>query len=200
MVGNPDDEPDRLAAKIVSAMDRLARGQRSHRQAVASHHGLTPLQLDLLTTLADGPPPQPLVGLLALELGVSQPTITESLQALERKALLTRRRDPADRRRTIIALTAAGADLIDALGRAERDLVRSVGTLPRSDQETTLEALLALIARHVHAGYIAVARTCMTCRFHQQTPAGRHRCTLLNLDLPPADLRVNCPDHQSTTP
>ncbi len=195
-VTDVDDRNDRVAVKIVAAMDRLARGRRSHRQAIASHHGLTPLQLDLLTTLADGPPPEPLVGRLARELGVSQPTITDSLGALEHKELVTRDRDDADRRRTAVALTAVGSDLVDRLRAAERELVHRVGALHHSDQEAILEGLLTLIARHVDAGHIAVARTCMTCHFHQPTPTGGHRCTLLELDLPPADLRVNCPEHE----
>ena len=72
-------DPDRptgpaLPAKVVDALARLARGQRAHRQAVATQHNLTPLQLELLVTLGQAPPPEPLVGALARELAVTQPT------------------------------------------------------------------------------------------------------------------------------
>ncbi|HZA78857.1 MAG TPA: MarR family winged helix-turn-helix transcriptional regulator [Acidimicrobiales bacterium] len=198
MTQRPDDPADSLAAKVVAALDRLARGQRSFRQAVASRHGLTPLQAEILSTLAQGPPPEPLVGRLATELGVAQPTVTDSLQSLEAKRLLRRAVDPADRRRTVVALTRRGAALAHELAASDRTLTGAVCAMRTPTQETTLEVLLGLIAQLVAAGVIDVARTCTTCRFHR-FHAGRHRCALLDIDLPPADLRVNCPDHQPRT-
>jgi DNA-binding MarR family transcriptional regulator len=196
VVNTAGDPPDAIPAKIVAALDRLARGQRSHRQATASKLGLTPLQLELMRAIAGGPPPEPAVGLLALELGVSQPTATDSLLALERKGLLTRRREPTDRRRTTVALTDAGRRLVDQCSGADRDLREGVAGLDRSDQETMLEALLALITHLVNAGVIDVARTCLSCRYHEHHPGQAHRCKLLEVDLPPAELRVNCPEHE----
>jgi DNA-binding MarR family transcriptional regulator len=200
VVSKAEDRSDPLPAKIVAALDRLARARRSHRQATASKLGLTPLQLELMSAIADGPPPEPLVGLLALELGVSQPTVTDSLLALERKRLLTRHRAPTDRRRTTVALTDAGWRLVHECSRADRDLREGVAALDRGEQETTLEALLALIGHLVNVGVIDVARTCLCCRFHEHTPGQAHRCRLLEVDLPTADLRVNCPEHEPLRP
>jgi DNA-binding MarR family transcriptional regulator len=197
VVAGAADQDQPLATRVVAAMDRLARGQRSHRQAIASRHGLTPLQLDVLSTLATSPPPEPLVGLLAVELGVAQPTVTDSLQALERKGLVTRGRDPIDGRRTRIDLTDAGRALVELVASGDRHLVQEVATLPRNDQETALELLLTLIGRQLDAGVIDVARTCLTCRFHQPVPEGNHHCTLLDMPLPRADLRLNCAEHEA---
>jgi DNA-binding MarR family transcriptional regulator len=183
------------ATKIVAALDRLARGLRAHRQAVAGPRGLTPLQIDLLATIGQGPPPEPLVGLLARELGVSQPTITDAVRALHAKGLVTRLPVIADRRRTSVVLTTDGARMVDELARCDAALVDAVAALPRPDQETALDVLLGLIGRLVDVGIIDIARTCMTCRFHE-VHAGKHRCALLDLDLPPAERRVNCPEHQ----
>jgi DNA-binding MarR family transcriptional regulator len=199
-VVNRGDDTDELATKIVAALDRLARGQRSYRQAIASKHGLTPLQLDLLTTVGQGPPPEPGVGLLGTELGVTQPTITDSLQALEGKGLVTRRPLATDRRRTTVALTRTGRRVVDDLGPSERTLVDGIAALPHPTRAASLEVLLTLIARLVDAGIIDVARTCLTCRYYRRTTRGGHRCALLGLDLPPADLRVNCPEHQLRAP
>ena len=146
--------------------------------------------------LAAGPPPEPLVGLLAVELGVSQPTITDSLHALERKGLIERRRALADGRRTAIALAAAAAPVVDELAAADRALLGGVAALDAGRQTATLETLLGLIAHLVGTGTIDVARTCLTCRFHDEPTVGGHRCTLLDIDLPPAELRVNCREHE----
>lgn len=187
---------DGVATKIVTALDRLVRGQRSHRQAIAFRHGITPLQLDLLLTLADGPPPEPQVGLLAVELGVTQPTLTDSLNALERKQLIGRQRDDFDRRRIVITLTARGAELVELIAHDTRELVDRIAALPDDEQEPLLAALLALIGHHLDVGMITVARTCLTCRFFEPRPGDAHRCSLLNLELQRRDLRVNCPEHE----
>lgn len=180
---------------MVAALDRIARNQRSRRQSVAARHGITPLQADLLLTLSLGEPPVPAVGLLARELGVSQPTVTDSIVALERKQLVARHRHAADARRVAVALTPAGRQLVAELADGERELIDAVAGLPRSDQEALLERTLGLIARLAEQGFISVARTCLTCRFYEREGVV-HRCALLDMAIGSADLRVNCPEHE----
>jgi DNA-binding MarR family transcriptional regulator len=154
-----------VAAKIVAALDRLARGLRAHRQAVAAGLGLTPLQLELLAVVAAGPPPQPNVGPLAAELGIAQPTVTESLRVLETKGLLTRITDTADRRRTVVTLTDPGRHTVANIDIGEQRLRTAVAALDRGDQDATLEVLLDAIAALVGAGVITDLR--VNCPEHR---------------------------------
>lgn len=189
------DRPDDLAGKIVAALDRIAHARRTQRQVFATESGLTLLQVELLATLADGAPPQPLIGLLATELGVSQPTVTDSVRALERKDLVRRDPDPSDARRTLITLTPDGRRMVVELAARDRAFTRAVADLPTGTQEQTLGALLGVIGNLVGTGAITVARTCLTCRFHRREQGTDH-CDLLQAELPAPDLRVNCPEHQ----
>lgn len=182
--------------KIVTALDRIARGLRSHRQTIATAAGINPLQLELLRTITQAPPPRPTPGELATELGVSQPTITDSIIALERKGHVTRTPDPADRRRVTVALTESGQALCVEADAADEALRATFDGLPRTDQTQLLATLLASINGLLDAGVIQVARTCTTCQYFQSTETGS-RCSLLQTPLEPADLRVNCPDHVS---
>lgn len=190
------DRPESLAPKIAAALDRLARARRHHRQVAATRHGLTPLQLDLLATLTDGPPPEPTVGRLAAEMSVTQPTATDAIRSLSDKGLVERRPDPVDRRRSAVELTEAGRLLVGGLAEADDEITTAVARLPLEVQEATLEALLIVIARLVEAGAIEVARTCFTCH-HHRFDGTTHHCALLDMDLAPADLRVNCPEHHA---
>lgn len=190
------DRPDDLPGKVVAALDRLARGQRSHRQSVAWEHELTPLQVEVLRVIAEGTPPRPTVGLLAAELGVTQPTVTDSVQALAAKGLVVRSPDPDDRRRTLVALSPRGRAVAESVRAADATLAAGVAALPAGEQVDLLGSLLDLIAGQVHAGVIDVARTCRTCTFFDDDGETR-RCTLLDMVLEPADLRVNCPDHRA---
>ena len=191
----PGDDPNPVPAKVLDALGRLARGQRAHRQAVSTRNNLTPPQLELLTTLANAPPPEPLTGALARELAVTQPTVTDSLRALEGKGLIERNSDPVDRRRATITLTAVGSALTDQIATADRTMLDAVASLHPHRQEQILVALLDLISAYVDAGVIDTARTCTTCHHHRLGTDGTHHCTLLAIDLPAAELRVNCPEH-----
>ncbi len=47
---------------------------------------------------------------------------------------------------------------------------------------------------------MAVARICPTCRYHREPETfddDDGRCALLDLDLGPGDVRVDCPEHES---
>lgn len=195
--GAPTALHDAVANKLVAALDRLARAQRKHLQAAATELGLTPLQAELLTVLADGPPPELVVGELARELGVRQPTLTESAAALERKGLIVRSRSLADRRRTHLELTATGHEVVAGLAAAKAEMVKAVAVMPRAERTSTYVSTLGLIRTLVDAGLIDVARTCLTCKFMavDEATSARH-CTLLDMALPDGALRVDCPEHE----
>lgn len=189
-----------LAAKVVAALDRLARAQRHQRQVAASRAGITPLQGELLRTLAEGPPPEAVVGLLARELAVSQPTVTASLEALRTKGLVTKSKAGPDKRRTRLELTAAGHEMVATLTAAEQSVIDAVSTVAPAAQEATYVALLGLIALFVDTGHIEVARTCLTCRHMASAPGGGRHCLLLDMALPDEALRVNCPEYEPRMP
>jgi len=114
---------------------------------------LRPRQLLALTLLDEhGPVTQQALG-EALRLDPSN--VVGLLNELEERALVTRRRDPADRRRHIVELSAAGADELvrtsSRLRLVEDDLLKALST----EERTTLHGLLVRVAG-------VAARTCDT--------------------------------------
>ncbi len=113
---------------------------------------LRPRQLVALTLLEEhgrqghqghhGPVTQQALG-EALRLDPSN--VVGLLNELEERGLVTRRRDPADRRRHIVELSAAGADELARtnlrLRLVEDDLLRALST----DERATLHSLLARV-------------------------------------------------------
>lgn len=185
-----------LPRSVLAALDRLGRARRAHHQALAERLGLTPLQLELLRTVGAGSPPDPTVGRLASELAVSQPTVTASVHALQRKGLVVRTPDPRDARRTLVRATANGLAVIAEASDPDDDWLAVISGLPADRAAATLETLLDLVAGLVGTGAISVARTCLTCRFHAPAGPTGHHCTLLGRGLPTAELRVDCPEHR----
>lgn len=73
---------------------------------------LTPPQAITLRKLLDGPLP---MGSVAEVLSCDASTLTGIADRLEERRLIQRRVDPADRRVKLLALTAAGRELVDSI-------------------------------------------------------------------------------------
>lgn len=120
------------------AISRILRGLRQVVKALEDssrelylEYGLTASQLWLLRTLeANGPLP---AGPLARQLAIHPSTLTALAARLEQRGLITRMREPGDRRFVRLRLTPAGVRLaarspVTPQGR----LVRALETLPAS--------------------------------------------------------------------
>jgi len=87
-----------------------------------AHLDLTPSEQNVLAVLADGT--RRAVGDVAAETGSRPTTLTSVLDRLERRRLLRRRLDPADRRSFLVTLTPAGrraaSSVRDAITELER--------------------------------------------------------------------------------
>jgi DNA-binding MarR family transcriptional regulator len=117
-------------------------------QAVAPT-GLRPRELLALQHLRErGPSAQQV---LAELIGIDATNLVGVLNSLEDGELIDRRRDRADRRRAIIALSPQGEQLLADLDRALLDVDDEIlAPLTRAERET-LNALLAKAIKHIAA-------------------------------------------------
>jgi DNA-binding MarR family transcriptional regulator len=84
-------------------------------------------------------------GELAGRLGLSRPTVSNLLTAMEANGLVERRPRPGDRRHVEVLVTAKALDLFDRFDRASGDLVATAAaTLTHEDREALTAALPAL--------------------------------------------------------
>ena len=93
-----------------------------------------------LSTL-DRTGPRRITDLAAIE-GVTQPSMTVLVTALERTGLVERQGDPADKRVALVALTAAGLDYVRTRRRTSAEsFERLIAELP-TDEATALSAAI----------------------------------------------------------
>lgn len=160
--------PSPLDQRLLDAMERLAQGRRAFLQDIATQRELSPLQIDVLSTLdgdSDLAPELALAGGLARRLDVAASTIADATATLRRKGLLTDRPDPADRRRRRLVLTDAGRATAAAIA-AERQVAQQALTgLDPEAKAAALDVVLTLIANLHERGVITLDRSCKTCRF-----------------------------------
>src|SRR6476620_4407817 len=79
---------------------------------------------------------------LAAAEGISQPSMTQLIQRLERQGLVTRINDPEDGRAALVNITNAGRALLDDRRRDRRDrLAQLLMALSPEDEETLTLAM-----------------------------------------------------------
>lgn len=132
-----------LAERLRVAVGRLARKLRQH-----SLGGLTPSQSSLLATL-DRRGPMSMSRLASLE-AISRPSTTGIVARLIDTGLITKSDDPEDGRSAIVAITAAGSELLEQR-RRERTafLARRIDLL--SDEEQLVLAKAAELIERITA-------------------------------------------------
>lgn len=103
----------RLDDQIGHLLRRVYQRAAANLAARLEPHGLTPVQYAVLARLAEtGPVSQNRLGRLV---EMEQSNIHGVALRLARRGLIRRSRDPLDRRLTLLALTAEGRRLFDAL-------------------------------------------------------------------------------------
>ena len=126
-----------LGVAVTASAKVLARASD---QALAVAGGSVPawLVLQAVTSAETGTQ-----GELAAVLGIAQPTLSHHLDGLERGGLVTRTRDPANRRVQRIAVTESGRQLFLRLRRAAAAFEGRLRAGLDDDDVTTLRRLLA---------------------------------------------------------
>jgi len=139
--------------QILSRVSRLARHLDRARRAAFAAHGLETWEFDVLTALRrQGPPYQLSPGALIRATLVTSGTMTNRIDRLEAAGLVSRRRDPEDKRGVLVQLTADGLRTVDnaftALLAGEEALLTGLD----ANQQEQLAGLLRILLVPFDAG------------------------------------------------
>ena len=106
-------------AELGDLLLRVARGLRQRGAAVTAPWDLAPHHARALRVVARHGQVRP--GRIAAHLRVAPRSVTDVVDALEKRGLVERAPDPADRRATVVTLTASGRRLVDRIDEARRE-------------------------------------------------------------------------------
>jgi DNA-binding MarR family transcriptional regulator len=134
--------------QVLSRVSRLARHLDRARRAAFVAHELEGWEFDVLTALRRaGSPYQLSPGALLRATLVTSGTMTNRIDRLAAKGLVSRLPDPSDRRGVRVRLTPAGQERVDAALTELLDYERKLlSGLPLSDQAQLAGLLRRLVA------------------------------------------------------
>jgi DNA-binding MarR family transcriptional regulator len=136
--------------QVLSRISRLARHLDRLRASAFSAHDLESWEFDVLAALRRAGVPYRLSpGQLLRETLVTSGTMTNRVDRLVERGLVTRHNHPNDRRGVLVQLTGAGREAVDAalaeLMAAERQIMAALDV---ADHDQLTRSLRLLLARH----------------------------------------------------
>ena len=139
---------DLAPMEVLSRISRLARHLDRLRANAFSAHDLESWEFDVLAALRrTGPPYRLSPGQLLRETLVTSGTMTNRVDRLAERGLVTRQDHPNDRRGVLVELTDAGRDAVDAalaeLIAAERQIMVALDVAEHDQLTRSLRLLLA---------------------------------------------------------
>lgn len=195
--------PKSLTLRIHEGLERIAAALRADDWASARAAGVNPAQFAIMSVLegrSNG------LGVLAIaaQLGVSQPSVTDSISALERKGYVLRGPSASDRRSVLVALTSEGQAALSVAHATRRVAEQAVSALAVDRQEDLLVSLVAMIRHLQETGTIPIQRMCVSCQhfrpFAHADAAQPHHCTFVDAAFGQHDLRIDCREHETADP
>ena len=180
------------AGSITVLLERLSRVLQNE----AHSGGLKPTQWEVLRCLARANRFSRSPSAVTAYLGMTKGTVSQTLNALERKGLVRKQTDPADRRNLRIELTREGRAL---LGRDPVDaLLASAAALSPAGQRQLSAGLQTLLRQALQVRGGRAFGLCKTCRFFRRNAkdGAPHRCGLLDEPLSTEDSEKICVEQE----
>ncbi len=193
------DEHD-PAHRVLVGLSKIGIALRSQAWKEAGPRGLTPTQAQVLVVLGGGSAEGLRLSSVASKLGVSAPTVSESVGALERKRLVVKSTADDDARALEITLTAEGERQRAEISAWPDLLLESVEVLDDAERAVFLRALVKIIRELQERGRISTSRMCATCRFFRpdvhDDDLRPHHCAYVDAPFGDRNLRLDCAEHE----
>ena len=149
--------PKELRSSSAHLLKRLGWAVKDRAIAAYEATGLSPYHRAVLAVLEEAPPETQ--AMIADALGYDPSHLVGLLDELEERGLIERRRDPSDRRRHLVSLTAEGKRALGRLRAVAKGVDDEFFAPLDAEQREALHALLLVLASHHDPRYAANDRS-----------------------------------------
>lgn len=192
-----DENTEPIAARIATGLHKIGLAMKQQAWQQASEDGLSATQGQILAALvADGP----LTGTeLSARLGVTLPTISDSVRVLVDKQLVTRSADPRHPRASLLSPTRKGASLGARARSWPEFMADAVASLSEDEQRAFYAGVVKMIRTLQDQGLVPLSGMCVTCthfRPNVRDGGSPHHCAFVDAPLAADQLRLDCSEHE----
>jgi DNA-binding MarR family transcriptional regulator len=192
-----DETTGPIASRIATGLHKVGLAMKQQSWLQANEEGLSATQGQILAALVSS---GALTGTeLSERLGLTLPTVSDSVRVLVEKGMVTKSPDPRHPRASLIGLTAKGRAL-GARARAWPEfLAEAVDTLSEPEQAAFFTGIVKMIRSLQERGLVPVSGMCVTCthfRPHVRAGPAPHHCAFVDAALADTQMRLECPEHE----
>mgnify|MGYP002083888529 CR=1 FL=1 len=192
-----DENTEPLSSRIATGLHKIGLAMKQQAWQQANEEGLSATQGQILAALTTHGAHTG--SELSQRLGVTLPTISDSVRVLVEKKLVTKSPDPRHPRASLLTPTRRGTQLGDRARSWPEFMVASVTDLTVAEQRAFFSGVVKMIRSLQDQGLIPVSGMCVTCvhfRPNVRPGAAPHHCALVDAPLANDQLRLDCPDHE----
>ena len=129
-----------LSEEILITLRQISRAMSIYSKSLDKHYGLTSPQLLILHELFHSD--QIAIGEIARKISLSQATVTDIIDRLEIKGLVTRTKNNLDRRQVLIKITSNGKNIINKRpSLLQKDFLAKFNQLQKWEQHLLLSSV-----------------------------------------------------------
>jgi DNA-binding MarR family transcriptional regulator len=191
-----DEHAEPLSTRIAAGLHKIGLAMKHQAWQQASDEGLSATQGQILAALATH---GPLSGSeLSDRIGVTLPTISDSVRVLVDKGLLTKSPDPRHPRASLLTPSKKGARLGARAQSWPEFMASAVTELSADEQRAFFSGVVKMIRALQDQGLVPVTGMCVTCVHFRPNvhPGDRpHHCALVDAAFGNDHLRLDCHEH-----
>jgi DNA-binding MarR family transcriptional regulator len=192
-----DEHSEPISARIATGLHKIGLAMKQQAWQQANEEGMSPTQGQILAALvAHGQ----LSGTeLSQRLGVTLPTISDSVRVLVEKELVTKAADPRHPRATLVTLTKKGTGLGGRARSWPEFMADAVTSLTPEEQRAFFAGVVKMIRTLQETGLVPLSGMCVTCtHFRPNVRVGiaPHHCAFVDVPLANEQLRLDCAEHE----
>lgn len=195
-VFDPKNQELNINSKIVVGLERISEAFKVSLWKEHKKHGLSPIQLQILTFLLFHPAKFRTISYISNEFHTTKASISESVKALEMRGFITRIKNQKDFRVSAITLTEKGSVVANEVSGFANQIEDIISIIPEPKKEIFLEIIMDVINKMFVKDVISVQRMCLTCKYHTIPDNTKDFvCVLMDKTLKSSELRVDCCNH-----
>ncbi len=182
--------------KILFGIEKICQINRVLQWDITKLEQISPIQIQFIETIARMPHEWNTITHLAREFNLKKSTVSESIQNLEKKSILTRHVSPVDRRQIYFALTELGREKLDTIQSGMALIKETISHLQDDKKQIIAEFLTEILLLMYKHGVIQKLHICLACRncniMHDSSGTPFGYCTLTDKAFKLHQFKINC--------